>query len=366
MSDPHEHYYAMIMAGGGGKRLWPLSRQQTPKQMLPLVEERSMFGVSVDRLAPLFPPERILVVTGKDYVARLHADAPSIPAENFIVEPSAKDSGPAAALGLTVIQQRDPQAVVAILTADHHIAQEEAFRNVLVAASAIAREQGFVVTLGISPSFPATGFGYIQRGNHLGEQRDFDYYHSLGFTEKPRADVAIQYLRSGQYSWNSGMFIWTVERAMREFERQQPTMHAQLCKLAAVIDTPAYQDTLNEVWAEIDKISLDYAVMEQAESMVVIPIDIGWNDIGSWGALYDILQRDPSGNRVRGENADNSIRIDTQETLVLSNKMVVTIGIRDVVVVETDDAILICHKDRTQEVKHAVSEMKAKHLSQYL
>ncbi len=366
MVDHFEHYYAMIMAGGGGKRLWPMSRQETPKQMLPLVEDRSMFKVSVDRLAPLFPPERIYVVTGEGYVERLRADASSIPDENFIVEPSGKDSGPAAALGLTVIQQRDPQAVVAILTADHHIAQEDAFRDVLSAACEIAHEQDFVVTLGISPSFPSTGFGYIQRGNHLGEQRNFDYYNSLGFTEKPRADVAIRYLRSGQYSWNSGMFIWTVKRAMYEFERQQPKMYEQLRKLAPVVDTPTYQETLATLWEDIDRISLDYAVMEQAESMCVIPIDIGWNDIGSWGALYDILQRDLSGNRVRGDHADDSIRIDTQETLVMSDKMVVTIGVRDIVIVETEDAILVCHKDRTQEVKQAVGEMKAKNLSQYL
>ena len=360
-----EHFYAMIMAGGGGKRLWPMSRQQTPKQMLPLVDDASMFKVSVDRLLPLLPPERIYVVTGEDYVAGLQADTPHIPAHNFIVEPYGKDSGPAAALGVTVIQQRDPEAVIAVLTADHHIADTEKFRRVLAAAHDIAQEQDFIVTLGISPSYPATGFGYIQRGNHLGEQNGFNYYHSLGFKEKPRADLALTYLNSGRYSWNSGMFIWSASCAMHEFERQRPAIYAQLQRIAAAADTPGYARVLQDAWEHIEHISLDYAVMENAEKMCVIPIDIGWNDIGSWEALYDILSQDKAGNIFRG-SADTRVNIDTQKTLVFSDRLVVTIGVRDLVVIDTGDALLICHRDRTQEVKNAVVELSAQDQTQYL
>lgn len=360
-----EHYYAMIMAGGGGKRLWPMSRQDSPKQMLALVDDDSMFKVSVDRLDPLFPPENVYVVTGKQYVEGLRADAPEIPEENFIVEPYGKDSGPAAALGLTVIQKRDPNAIIAILTADHHIADKDRFRRVLRAAHDIAREEDFIVTLGISPSYPATGFGYIQRGNHLGEANGFNYYNSLGFKEKPRADLAMEYLRSGHYSWNSGMFIWSARLAMHEFERQHPAMYALLQKLSDAVDQPHYSQVLDDVWENIARISLDYAVMENAEKMCVIPIDIGWSDIGSWEALYDILDADKQGNVFRGK-ATERINLDTQETLVFSDRFVVTIGIRDIVIVDTDDALLVCHKDRTQEVKDAVKSMQNNDQHDYL
>ncbi|MEO0560938.1 MAG: mannose-1-phosphate guanylyltransferase [Chloroflexota bacterium] len=361
-----DNYYAMIMAGGGGTRLWPLSRSKTPKQMIPLVEDASMFKVTVDRLPPLFSPDRIYVVTGRDYVERLREEAPSIPPGNFIVEPSARNTAPAAALGISVIQQRDPSAVIAILTADHHIADKPKFRDVLAAAFEIAQSQDFIVTLGISPSYPATGFGYIKRGNYLGDVKDFNYYHSLGFREKPDAKTAIQYLRSGSYSWNSGMFIWTAAHAMGEFERQQPDMHTQLETLRPTINTPAYEETLEEVWPKLPKIAIDYAVMENAENMCVIPMDVGWSDVGSWGALYDILDKDDNNNAYKGNTKENRVNIDTQESLVYSDRMVVTVGVRDIVVIDTDDALLICHRDRTQEVKDVVRALKDQRQHRYL
>ncbi|MBC7812918.1 MAG: NTP transferase domain-containing protein, partial [Burkholderiales bacterium] len=191
-----EHFYAMIMAGGGGTRLWPMSRNDSPKQLLPLVEEQSMFRVSVDRLAPLFTPDQIYVVTGQQYVEALRADAPIIPAENFVVEPYGKDSGPAAALGVALIHKRDPQATIAILTADHHIAEKDRFRSVLAAACTLAQEN-YIVTLGISPSFPATGFGYIRRGTALQKVDEFQTYTSRGFTEKPSVVAASSFVSSG-------------------------------------------------------------------------------------------------------------------------------------------------------------------------
>lgn len=360
-----DNYYAMIMAGGGGTRLWPMSRQQTPKQMLPLVEDDSMFATTVKRLFPLFSPDRIYVVTGTAYAKTLQSHAPQIPARNFIIEPYGKDSGPAAALGMAVIQKRDPSAVVSVLTADHHIADEAKFRSVLETAYQVAADQDFVVTLGISPSYPSTGFGYIQRGNYLGEMNGFNYYHSVGFKEKPRADLAIEYLRSGRYSWNSGMFIWRAQRAMEEFKRQRPVLHQHLRTIHDTVDTPAYDETVQQVWDKIERISLDYAVMEGVEKMCVIPIDIGWSDVGTWGALYDILDHDRAGNSFRG-TADARVNIDTQETFVFSDRLVVTVGVRDVVVIDTEDALLICHADRTQEVKNVVNQLKADDRKEYL
>jgi mannose-1-phosphate guanylyltransferase len=359
-----DHFYAMIMAGGGGTRLWPMSRQETPKQLLPLIEDDSMFKVSVRRLAPLFAPEQIFVVTGRMYYDVMHNDVPEIPLENFIIEPYGRDTAPAAALGLSVIHKRDPQAVVAILTADHHITRKDKFRDVLRAAYELACA-GHIVTLGLSPTYPATGFGYIRQGQALAQINGFQAYHSLGFTEKPDEATAARFIESGEYSWNSGMFIWKTSTALREFQRQQPEMYNQFVQIAGAVDTPNFEDVLASVWDNIRKISLDFAVMENAENIIVIPVDIGWNDVGSWGALFEVLKLDRNGNHFKGKSPVNVI-IDTRNTLVYSDKLTVTIGIEDLVIVETPDALLLCHKDRTQDVKEVVNKLLTNKNYKYL
>jgi mannose-1-phosphate guanylyltransferase len=350
-----EHFYAMIMAGGGGTRLWPMSRQDMPKQLLPLVEESSMFKTSVDRLAPLFTPDQIYVVTGRKYLNLLREHAPEIPAKNFIIEPYGRDSGPAAALGITVIQKRDPEAVVAVLTADHHITKKETFRDVLAAAHDLA-QKGYIATLGISPSYPATGFGYIHQADSLFKINEFPCYVADEFTEKPNAVTATIFLASGEYSWNSGMFIWKASQAMDEYKRQRPEMYAQFMELAETVDTPEFENKLESLWGNIEKISIDYAVMEKAQKMAVMPVDIGWNDVGSWASLYEVLPLDKFGNGFKGRQPE-PVKLDTKNTLVYSDKLTVTIGIEDIIVVETPDALLICHKDRVQDVKEVVNHL---------
>jgi mannose-1-phosphate guanylyltransferase len=359
-----EHFYALIMAGGGGTRLWPMSRTESPKQMLPLVEDQSMFAVSVERLAPLFPPERIYIVTGQKYAEAMHKQTPQIPFENFIVEPYGKDSGPAAALGIAVIQQRDPQATVAILTADHHITYKDTFRNVLGAACELAQDGG-IVTLGISPSFPSTAFGYIRRGEPIRQINGFHTYESMGFTEKPDQKRAETFLKTGEYSWNSGMFILRAQTAMDEFCRQQPDMFALFQELAPTVDTAQYESKLAHIWEKMRKISLDYAIMEGAPRVAVIPVDIGWSDVGSWDSLFDILAQDDGGNCVKGQELD-CLMIDTKNTLVYGEKLVVTVGLQDLVIVDTGDVLMICHKERTQDVKNIVNKLKADNKHRYL
>lgn len=360
-----EHYYAMIMAGGGGTRLWPMSRSDTPKQLLPLVEDHSMFRVSVQRLTPLFPPERIYVVTGRKYAEALKAEAPEIPAENFVIEPYGRDSGPAALLGITVIYKRDPQATVAVLTADHHIAYKDTFRKVVAAACTLAQDRK-IVTLGISPSFPSTAFGYIQRGSPIGEYNGFKAYESRGFTEKPDVRTAMEFIRSGEFSWNSGMFIWTVKQAREEFQRQQPAMFDAFESIIDTVDTPVFEQRLSEVWERIEKISLDFAVMEGAQNVAVIPVDIGWSDVGTWDALFGVLELDEFGNGFKGRAPAEPIMVDTKNTLVYSDKLTVTIGVNDIVVVDTEDALMICHKTRTQDVKEVVNKLREANRDKYL
>jgi len=349
------NFYALIMAGGGGTRLWPLSRKLRPKQMLSLVDKDSMFRLSVTRLLPLLPAERIFVVTGAAQMDALCDDVPELPRENFIIEPFGRDSGPAAALGVAHIHSLDPDAVIAILTADHYIRDIEGFRNTLCAAYDVAL-QGYIVTLGIEPSHPATGFGYIQRAEELQISRSLKVYHSAGFKEKPDVQTALSFLESGLYYWNSGMFIWTAAQAMAEFERQQPQIFATLQAIIADFGTPAYPKTIARLWNDMTAISLDYAIMERAERMTVIPVNIGWSDIGSWAALYEELTATTDANVVIGTG--QHIKIDTQGTLVHSERTVVTIGLDDLVIVDTPDVLLICKRDRAQDVRQAIQHLK--------
>lgn len=359
-----QNYVALILAGGGGTRLWPMSRKDKPKQMLPLVEEHSMFKVSVDRLAPLFTPDRIFISTAEAYVEGLQAECPDIPAENFIAEPSARNNAAAVALALTVIEKRIPDAVVAMLTADHHISKMDIFRDVLATAGELA-EEGKIVTLGISPSFPSTGFGYIESGDGLGNKNSFDYFVSSRFAEKPDLATATQFLVSGKYSWNSGMFIWQAKKAMAEFERQQNEMYDLFKQLQPAVDTQDFPVALNAMWEKTAKVSIDYAIMEGAEDMVVIPIDIGWSDVGAWSSLYELLEQDESGN-CGNPDVKKRIVLDSNDTLLLSDKLTVAIGVDNIIVVETDDALLICHKDRAQDVKKIVNYLRDNNMEDYL
>jgi mannose-1-phosphate guanylyltransferase len=285
----------------------------------------------------------------------LASSTPNIPRANFIVEPVGKDSGPAAGIGIYQIAKQDPQAVVAVLSADHHIADEAQFRESLRCA-ALTAQQGYIVTLGIEPTFPSTGFGYIQRGELIQAYGDLKAYHSLGFKEKPNDTLAAQFVLSGQYSWNAGMFILTVQQAIAEFSRQQPAMHQLLSQIAA---DPAQLDAL---WGQVEKISLDYAVMEGAERIAIMPVSIGWSDVGTWSALFDVLERDEHRNALRTDS-DDHIMIDTRNTLIVSeghHRMVVTIGVENLVVIATDDALLVSTPERAQEVKQVVDQLKAR------
>jgi mannose-1-phosphate guanylyltransferase len=352
------HFYALIMAGGGGTRLWPLSRRNRPKQSLPLVGDHSMFRLSVERLMPLFPPERIFVVTGANHVAELRQDAPELPDGNFLVEPFGRDSGPAAGLGTLHIAAQDPEAVVAVLTADHHITDLEGFRNTLAAAYQVA-QQGRIVTLGISPSFPSTGFGYIKRGQLRETISGLKVYDSAGFREKPDPATAVEFVASGQYSWNSGMFIWKASQALAEFARQQPNIARQLEVIRQAYGAPNYQAAIERVWDKMDKLSVDYAIMEKAEQVAVIPVDIGWSDIGSWSALYEVLhpeRADERSNILHGQDGE-AIMLDTSGTMIVSNRLVVAIGVQDLIIIDTHDALLVCRRDRAQDVRAVVKQL---------
>jgi len=347
-------YHALIMAGGGGTRLWPLSRRARPKQALTLVGERTMFEHAVDRIASLFQPEEIFVVTGEEHLESLLLQAPELPRANFLLEPVGQGTAPAIGLGAVHLRRRDPQAVMVVLTADHFIRDVERFRRVLTAAAQVA-EKGHLVTLGITPSFPSTGFGYIQQGEQLYEVDGFAVFRALRFTEKPSPETAFQMVESGLYTWNSGMFIWRVDRIMEEFARQMPDLYDVLMQIDAVLGTPAYEPTLRRLWPELSPQSIDYGVMEGARDVVVIPVDIGWSDVGNWSSMREILPADADGNVVVGEH----VGLETRNTIVFGgHRLIATIGLEDMIIVDTDDALLICPVDREQDVREMVRQLR--------
>jgi mannose-1-phosphate guanylyltransferase len=360
------HYYAVIMAGGGGTRLWPLSRQQRPKQMLRLFDERTLFQTSVARLQGLFPPENILVVTVADQAAELHAETPQIPKENFIIEPMPRGTASVVGLAAVAIQQRDPAAVMAVLTSDHYIRHEDIFRQYLRAALDVAQE-GYLVTLGITPTFPATGYGYIQSGERIGAYQGKPVFRALRFKEKPDDAQAVAMFSSKDYTWNSGMFIWQVAQILKEFAIQMPDLSNSMTQIASAWKTPQKDDVLGRIWPGIKVETIDYGVMEHAQNVAVIPAaDLGWSDVGSWDSLFEVLPTDQTGNIIMG---GEHIGLDTDHSLVYldqTRRLIVTIGISDLIVVDTDDVLLVCDKKQAQKVRQLVAHLKQTDQKQYI
>ncbi len=353
-----DHYYAVIMAGGGGTRLWPLSRRTRPKQMLSLFDERSLFQTSVQRLGGVFSPERIFVVTVREQAQELHAQAPEIPTENILLEPAPRGTASVVGLAAAVLQKRDPQAIMAVLTSDHYIGNEGLFQSLLLAARDVALD-GYLVTLGIEPTFPATGFGYVQRGEHLGTYLGQKVYQALRFKEKPDEAQARVMLGTGDHAWNSGMFVWQVGQIMAEFQRQMPELARGLAQIEGAWGKPDQETVLEKVWFDLDVQTIDYGVMENAEQVAMLPASgLEWSDVGSWDSLFELLECDQYGNIVIG---GAHVGLDTSQSLIYMNqehRLIVTIGVQDLVLVDTGDVLLVCHKDQAQRVRQVVNQLK--------
>ena len=359
------HNYAVIMAGGGGTRLWPLSRKNRPKQMLALFDQRTFFQMAVERLDRLFPPERILIVTVKDQAAELQKQCPGIPPQNYIMEHQGRGTASVIGLAAVALQKLDPQAVMVVLAADHYITNTSLFSRLLQAAC-LAAQDGYLVTLGIEPTYPGTGFGYIQAGEAVGSYLDLPAMRVQRFKEKPDEAQARAMLASGGHTWNSGMFAWRVQNILTEIDHQMPHLSAGLQRISGAWGQPDQQAIIEQVWDDLRTVSIDFGVMEGASNVIVLPAaNLGWSDIGSWDSLFATAAGDEHGNLVlRGEH----LSLDTSNSLIYQNqpdRLVVTIGVDDVVIVDTGDVLLVCHRDHAQKVRQVVDLLKQKG-SQYL
>jgi len=360
-----DNFYAVIMAGGGGTRLWPLSRTSRPKQMLDLVGDRSLFQSAVDRLEGLFSPEQIYVVTVEQQTDELQSQAPDIPKENYLIEPMPRGTASVVGFAAVAIQNRDPNATMAVVTADHIIGNVDKFQELLLAAHDVAQD-GYLVTIGISPTSPATGYGYIQQGDFLGNYRDMRVYHALKFKEKPSIDAALSMLSGCDHSWNSGMFIWRVGRVLEEIERQMPELDVKLREISNAWSHPQRLEVIQRVWPTIQPQTIDYGIMEGANDVAIIPAkDLMWSDVGAWDALYDLLPADLNGNINKG---GQHLPVDSQNILVYSDqkRLIVTIDVEDLIVVDTGDVVLVCQKDHAQKVRQVVDFLKKNDGHQYL
>lgn len=342
-------FYPVILAGGSGERFWPLSRQRKPKQFLSLeAGGRSLLQATAERLTRgVADPERLLVVTANEHRSHVLEHLPELPLENLLVEPLPRDTAAAILYAALTIARDDPDAVMGVFPADHRVPDEAAFHRCLEQAVAHAQEHPVLVTLGMEPHYPATGYGYIERGELVAEP---GLYRVRQFTEKPDAATAAEFLQTGQYLWNSGMFVWGVETILRAFETLTPELYGPMAQAAQT------RGGLRQVYPTLPKISVDYAIMERANNVVVLPASFEWDDLGDWNALERLLKGDGS-NVVVGQH----VGLDTGGAILYTtggDDLIATIGLTDVVVVRAGDVTMVVRKDRTQDIKQVVRQLK--------
>jgi mannose-1-phosphate guanylyltransferase len=360
-----QNAYICILAGGSGTRLWPLSRKQTPKQLLTLTSDRSMLQLTVDRVRPLVPIEHILVLTDPDHCDLIAAHVPEIPSENILTEPSARGTAPALGLAAFRLRKRLPGDTVMIsLHADHVIAKPERFLNALRTAITTA-QNGYLVTIGVVPHYPETGYGYIERGTLLKAMQELQVYRIARFREKPPLATAQEYVATGRYDWNTGYFTWTLDTILQAFAELQPTIYSQLAAISVSSESVNADEILRNTWNQIERTTIDVGIMEKATNAAVVSCDLGWNDVGSWASLYDILPHDIDENVILGTG--EHLEVDTQNCLVYrSGRFVVSLGVKDLIIVDTGDALLILPRERAQEVGDLVRKLQKDNLVKYL
>jgi mannose-1-phosphate guanylyltransferase len=342
--------YALVLSGGAGTRLWPRSRRRRPKQFLDLVGRGTLLQDTVERVRGLVPVERTFVVCPPDHRALVLEQLPELAADHLVVEPYPRGNAAAVALATAALAAFDPEAVVAVLPSDHVVERRDRFRDVLIAATAAA-DAGHIVTLGVRPTHPDTGFGYIEAGERLALEAPVPVHAARRFLEKPTREAAERMLAAGGHFWNAGMFVWRVATVIEAYRAHLPRTAEAIAALSAAHGSPRYESVLAEVWEETDRTTLDYGIAEKARNVAVVPADIAWHDVGSWARLAAIAQD-------RGRAAAEYSEGARANYVWAPGKAVALVGVEGLVIVETEDALLIAAKDRSEEVKRIVEQLE--------
>lgn len=356
--------YCLIMAGGSGTRFWPRSRVAKPKQYLSLFGEKSLIQESVQRFANFIPEESIYVVSAKSQQAVLESQTGNLPKENLIFEPVGKNTLPAIGLAALFIAEKDPDGILIVSPSDHLIQNDELFRQTIESAALIAGRKDGIVTIGITPKHPATGYGYVQTSEEVKIGQPIRSFAVQKFKEKPSLEVATSYLQQGGFFWNSGIFIFKVSVFLNAVEQFAPALHADLMRIKEQIGSADYESALDKIYREVESISIDYGILEKASNVFLVQGDFVWNDLGSWEEVYKYDQnKDENRNSAAGE----VVLIDTKNSYVYApNSLVAVVGMDDVIVVQEGDTILVCKRDRTEDIKNVVGEITKRKLDQYL
>lgn len=354
--------YNVIMAGGGGTRFWPLSRQEVPKQLINLSGEDALINETINRIDSLAKKDDLFIVTNEKQLEALKDTVKDKCLDgNILPEPCARNTAAAIGFAAFNIMKKYGDGVMCVYPADHYIKDEKEFKSILEKAIYIAENNDKLVTIGIKPTFPSTGYGYINfnRENTIENVA----YEVVEFVEKPNYEIAKEYVNSKKYVWNSGMFVWKVSKILEDFKRYLPKVYEKLEEISNYLGTKEEIEKIKEIYPTIQSISIDYGIMERSNDVIVVPGDFGWNDVGSWDSLGAIYPTDNEGNIKRGEN----ITIDTKNSIIYSDdKLISTIGISDLIVVSTNDAVMVCRKDKAQDVKKIVEQLKEEDRQEYM
>ncbi len=346
--------YAVIMAGGKGERFWPMSTSKKPKQLLALVGDKPLIAQAVERVADFIPPENVFVVTNKDLVEATIEAAPMLPAENVVGEPMGRDTAPAVACGAALVKAKDENGVFVILTADQVMEDLDIFSATLINGLELAEKNDILVTIGIQPTFPATGFGYIEAGDDFADENGISFKKAARFVEKPDEQTAQNYLDTGKFYWNSGMFIWSIASLEKAFSKHCPEMFELMQNLTKFAKNGQITEGMEELFPKTTKISVDYALMEKAENIVMACGTFKWDDVGSWPALESHFPQDSAGNTLIGDCQ----QIESSNNIVVSgDRLTAIIGCEDLIVVQANGVTLVCPKDRAQEIKKMVVQL---------
>jgi mannose-1-phosphate guanylyltransferase len=360
-----KNYYAVIMAGGHGTRFWPRSRKKTPKQLLDIVSSDPMIRETIKRINKVISADNVYIIANEEHRRELERLIPEIPTENLIFEPMVKNTASCIGLAAILIKERNPNGVMAVFPADHLILDEDGFIKAMEVSYDLAAQKDCLITLGMKATYPETGYGYIKKGREFTSFNGHDFFTVDQFEEKPEKKLAEKFLKSNNYYWNGGIFVWKAAVILDSIKKYLPDHYSILMETEERMrNGEKLEDVLSDTYPRLEPISIDYGVLEHADNMLVLPADIGWSDVGGWAALDALISKKTKDNNVTWSK---HISIDTKNCIIYSpKKLAATIGIENIIIVETDDAILVAAKDRSQDVKMIIEKLKESGLEEYL